>query len=57
MKTENEIRLILERVKLRIDQLGEEARALPFGSEEFEIKDREYAKAIAQHNILLEVLR
>ena len=57
MKTEQEVRAMLRQRQERIDHWGKLARQEKFGSREYEQYDREYAKAVAQYNILLEVLK
>lgn len=57
MKTQQEIEKMKEGVNNKIEIIGNKARACVFGSAEYEMYDREYAKLIAQYNILLDVLK
>lgn len=57
MKTQREVEQLKQSVQNKIDSMGERARACKFGSDEWEMYDREYAKLTAQYNILLEVLK
>lgn len=57
MKTQSEIEEIKEGISNKISIVGDKARYCSFGSDEYEMYDREYAKLTAQYNILLEVLR
>lgn len=57
MRTESQVRKMLEQRHERIEHWGKLARQEEFGSREYEQYDRECAKAVAQYNILLEVLK
>lgn len=57
MKTQYEVEQMKEEVQRKIDAMSEKARSVQFGSTEWEMYDREYAKYTAQYNILLEVLK
>lgn len=59
MKTEKQIEELLEHVKHRMDVAQCNAKhSLQDGNTTyFEHYDREYSKAVAQYNILLEVLK
>lgn len=56
MKTEQEIREMKDKISKKIEITGENARSSHFNSYEREVYNREYAKLIAQYNILLDVL-
>ena len=57
MKTENEVKLLLKETKQKIYVLQGRCMEITIHSPEWEMCDREYAKAVAQYNILLEVLK
>ena len=57
MKTESQVRKMLEQRYERIEHWGKLARQEKFGSRKYEQYNREYAKAVAQYHILLEVLK
>lgn len=59
MKTEKEVKTMLENKQKNIDRLHVEATKYNQINDRimFDHYDREYAKAVAQYNILLEVLK
>ena len=57
MKSEQEIKQLLDDTHSKLKRVQEVSKTLPFGSHDWQHFDREYAKLIAQYNILLEVLR
>lgn len=59
MKTKQEIEQLKDYVESKINNYRLQAEDALFGGnhDKFEIFDREYAKAVAQYNILLEVLK
>lgn len=57
MKTEQQVIEMKAEISRKIDAMGEKARSVQFGSAEWQMYDREYAKYTAQYNILLEVLK
>lgn len=56
MKTKQEVECMKQELSRKIETLGEKARNTPYGSVEWLMYDREYAKCVAQYNILLDVL-
>jgi len=57
MKAESEVKSLLNETKQKIDSIQKKCLKTTMYSEEWEMYDREYAKAVAQYNILLEVLK
>lgn len=57
MKTKLEIENMKKEIAEKISIIGDKARSQAFGSAEYDMYDREYAKLTAQYNILLEVLK
>mgnify|MGYP003616745013 CR=1 FL=1 len=57
MKTENEVRGLLNQVSQKIENTRNKCNEKKRFSAEWEMYDREYAKLTAQYNILLEVLK
>lgn len=57
LKSPEEVKAILDKVQHKVDRYQKLANQHPYGTTNFEHYDREYAKAIAQYNILLEVFK
>lgn len=57
MKTEHEIKAMLNNISQKIENTGKKCNESKRYSAEWEMYDREYAKLTAQYNILLEVLK
>lgn len=56
MKSEQQLLEMKDEICKKIQAIGDKSRSLVFGSGELDVCDRQYAKLIAQYNLLIEIL-